>query len=449
MRFSLATRILLAVLVVIVAYFFLVEEKHRKEAVEKHISERELFPFPADSVQKFVLVNPAGQRIAVQRAAGGWQITSPVTAAGEDQTVATFLGQFIPGRRQDEMPDVKDLGAYGLSPPFATIILYLRNAPPDTLYIGDQTPTSSNTYVKLGSSRNVFISSSVTHNLMNKSLYSLRDKTFIPFKSEAVTGIAVRGGKTRLDLVRSGSYWWFADRRTRADRVKIEAYLTQLTGTIIRSFASESDSLQRFGLEHPEREITFSLGAERSTVSFGARKGDDVYAARTGLDKVVSLDAKLLGAFDWTRENLRAMSLAFFDPDSIKVIEYRTPDTSMVMRKAGTHWIAVGRDTIPPARSYVVDALLRKLTNAAFDKILADPVPPNDKRLANPALTIKLEDLLGGIIDAVTIARTPAGTELGTSRSSNALGELRKGTLEDITGVFKRIGREEAPRPSP
>lgn len=445
MRFSLATRILVAVLAVIIAYFYLVEEKHRKASAEKHLSERKLLPFPADSVQKFVLVNPSGQRIEIERAGAGWKITSPITADGDGPAIDSFLGQVVPGRRADEMPGVGDLGAYGLERPFASLIFYPRGGAADTLFVGDKTPTSSNSYVCLGSSKNVFISSSITHNLMNKSLYLLRDKSFVSFKGESVKAITIRAGRARIDLARAGKYWWFTEPRVRADRVKVEQYLTQLTTTIVRSYASESDSLERYGLKNPEREITFAMGSERATVSFGTAQGDQVYATRTGLDKVVVLEGKLLGAFDWTRESLRAMNLAFFDPDSVKVIAYETPDTSIVITRAGGRWTAAGKDTISAAKSYVVDALVRKLTTVSFEKIIADPAMPGDKRLAPFALRISLEDLLGGAIDVITIARPSKDAEIGTSRSANILGALKKGALEDITGTFKRIGERSKP----
>jgi len=444
-RFSLVTRILIAALAVIIAYFYLVEEKHRKAAAEKRVSARKLLPFPADSVQKFILINPSGQRFEIERGGAGWKITSPITSDADTQAIDSFLEQFVPGSRGDEMPGAGALGAYGLERPFAAVILYPRSGGPDTLFVGDQTPTSSNTYVRLGSSKSVFTSSSVTHNLMNKNLYLLRDKAFVSFKSESVNGITIRAGRGKLDLARVGAYWWFADRRARADRVKVESYLTRLCETIVRSYASESDSLERFGLANPEREITLVMGSERSRVSFGMAKADEVYATRTGLDKVVVLEGKLLDVFDWTRENLRAMNLAFFDPDSVKVIAYETPDTSLVMRRAAGRWTAAGKDTISEARSYVVDALLRKLGTVTFERIIADPAAPGDKRLAPYALKISLEDVLGGAIDVITIARPPAGAEIGSSRSANVLGALKKGALEDLTSVFKRIGERPTP----
>jgi hypothetical protein len=445
MRLGLATRILIALLAVIVGYFYLVEEKHRKAAVAQHVAERKFLPFTADSVQKFVLVNPDGQRIEIARARAGWKITSPIAADADSSAIDSFLGQFVPGRRADEMPAVKDLASYGLEHPFASIVLYPRSGAPETLSVGDQTPTSSNSYIRLGSSKTVFISSSITHNLMNKSLYLLRDKSFVSFKSESVNAITIRAGRAKLDLARGGSYWWFAGSRARADRAKVEAYLTQLTGTIVRSFASESDSLDRFGLKNPGREITFAMGPELATVSFGTARDGEVYATRTGLDKVVALDGKLLGAFDWTRENMRAMNLAFFDPDSVKVIAYETPETSIVIRRAGEKWTAAGKDTISAAKSYVVDALLRKLSTAAFEKIVADPAAPGDRRLAPFALKVSLEDLLGGATDVITIARPSPAEVIGTSRSANVIGTLKKGALEDVMSIFKRIGEHAAP----
>jgi hypothetical protein len=117
----------------------------------------------------------------------------------------------------------------------------------------------------------------------------------------------------------------------------------------------------------------------------------------------------------------------------------------MVIRRAGGKWTAAGKDTISAAKSYVVDALLRKLSTAAFEKIVADPAAPGDRRLVPFALKVSLEDLLGGATDVITIARPSPTEELGTSGSANVIGTLKKGALEDIMSVFKRIGERSAP----
>jgi hypothetical protein len=440
---SLLTRILVGVLAVIIAYFFLVEEKHRKAEVQKSRAERKLFPFEPDGVQKFVLVNPDGERIDVERSSGGWKITAPVTVPGDGPTIDAFLSQIVAGRRVEEIADVPDLSAYGLQKPFATLILFANGGrAPDTLSVGDKTPTSSNSYVRIGSSKSVLISVETTHNVMQKSLYHLRDKSFLNLAGESVDAVAIRNGKSTLDLTRRGRYWWFARPSVRADRAKVEQYLTQLTTTIVPSFVREDTAeLASFGLQRPDREITLTSGSEKTTVSFGKKQNDQVYAIRTGLDKVTLLDGKLLEAFDWNARSLRAKNLSFFDPDSVSAIRYETPDTSVVLRKIGSTWAQAGRDTIPASKSYIVEALLRKLTTVTFDSILVEPAPAGDKRLERWTLRVTAEDLLGGVIDRITIAGPLNGNEIGTSQSANVLGTLKTRSAREITDTFNRIGR--------
>jgi hypothetical protein len=442
MRLSLMTRILLGVLAVIIAYFFLVEQKHRRAEVEKTRAERRLFTFPADSVQKFILFNPDGERIEAERNDGGWTITAPVVTTGDGPTIDALLRQIVPGRRNEELTDVPDLSAYGLEKPFATIILFTKGgSTSDTLFVGDKTPTSSNSYVRLGSSRNVFISTETTHNVVRKSLYHLRDKSFLTFNAESVNAVAVRRGGKTLDLTRIGRYWWFTNPRVRANRTTVEQYLTRLTGTIVRAFPRENtDELSPFGLERPVREITLTRGSEKTTVTFGKKENDQVYALRTGLDKVTLLDAKLLDVFDWNMRTLRAKNLAFFDPDSVGMLTYETPDTSLVLRRTAGKWTAAGADSIAASKSYIVDAMLRKLTTATFDTILAEPALAGDKRLEKWTLRVTVRDAVGGVIDRITLAQPNADGEVGTSQTANVLGGLKTGTFREINDTFKRIG---------
>jgi len=435
------TRLLIGVLALVAAYFFLYEEKHRKADLAEKAAERKLFPFSPDSVQKFILVNPDSERIDVERRGEGWAITAPVAAPGDKAAIDALIGQIVPGRRAGEIGNVGNLSDYGLERPFATIIVFAAGRLPDTLEIGDKTPTSSNTYVRFGGSKNVLISLETTHNIMHKSLYHLRDKTFLSFPSESVDGIVVRNDRASLELVRVGSEWWLARPRVRADRVKVERYLTALTAAIVRSFAREDTAdLAPFGFGRPERSVTLTEASETTTVSFGKSEGDEVYAVRSGLDKVTLLEGSLLAAFDWSPGSIRGMNLAYFSPDSVSVIRYETPETTAVLRRSGAAWTQASGDSIPASRAYRVGAFLRRLNTTTFDTIIAEPAQASDRRLARWSLKISLEGRAGSGLDRITIADAYDTAQVGTSISAGVLGRLSKNGFRDIRSSFARIG---------
>jgi hypothetical protein len=219
----------------------------------------------------------------------------------------------------------------------------------------------------------------------------------------------------------------------------IEAYLSRLTDAVIHEFVREDTSdLAPYGLSSPLGEIVLGEAGAPVTVSFGSTKDRLVYADRTGLDKVVALEADLLEPFEWTAAGLRAMNLAFIDEDSVRTLRYETPDTSIVFERADGSWRIAGRES-PAVRGTEVSALIRTLNKEAFERILKAPLPV-DGAFENFALRVVLADARGNVIDRIAITVGDDGSEIGFSRSANALGSLARGTAAGIDAAFKRIG---------
>jgi hypothetical protein len=440
MSFKATTWILIAALVAIVGYFFLVDEKNRAQSVAEHKLSTKLFPYRPEDVERFILVNPKGERIEVARSGSGWKIASPVEAPGAGPEISSFIDQIVPGRKNSELENVQNFADYGLNKPFATLIIHRAGgAAPDTLLVGDETPAGSNCYLRLGSSRSVFLSSDVTRNVMNKGLFHLRDKNFLPEGYQSIDAVEISAGMKRIRLVKGKGYWWFTANHIRANQLAIESYLSRLTDAVIHEFVREdTKELAPYGLKSPAGELVLARGKETVTIAFGNKKDYLVNVVRTGLDKVVAIEAALLEPFEWSTGNLRAMNFAFIDEDSVQTLEYVTPDTSIVIERAGTSWRVPERET-PPIRAPEVNALIRKINSATFERILMEPRPA-DGKFERFGLRMTLADSRGSVIDRIVIIPQDDGSEIGSSTSANALGSLPRGTAAGIDAIFKRIG---------
>ncbi|MFA4947574.1 MAG: DUF4340 domain-containing protein [Candidatus Krumholzibacteriia bacterium] len=440
MSFKAMTWILLAALVAIVGYFFLIDEKNRVRSVAERKLSAKLFRYRPEDVERFILINPKGERIEVARSGGGWKVVSPVEAPGSGLEISSFIAQIVPGRRSSELENVRNFADYGLAQPFATLIICRAGgAAPDTLLVGDKTPAGSNCYLRLGSSRSVLLSSEVTRNVMNKGLFHLRDKNFLPEGHQSIDALEIRAGSKRTLLVKEKGYWWFTAPHVRANRLTIESYLSRLTDAVIHEFVREdTKELAPYGLESPAGELVLAKGKGTVTIAFGNKKDYLVNVVRTGLDKVVAIEAAFLAPFDWSTGNLRAMDFAFIDKDSVQSLKYETPDTSIVIERAGTSWRAPEREQLS-IRPPEVNALIRKLNSVSFERILKEPLPV-DARLERFALRMILADARGNVIDRIAIAAQGDGSEIGSSTSANALGSLPRGTAAGIDAIFKRIG---------
>lgn len=440
MNFKATTWILIAALAAVGGYFFFVDQRNREREVEERKLGARLFPYPADEVAGFVLVNPKGERIEVVRDGPGWKIVAPVETPGAGPEISSFVGQLVPGVRSSELQNVRAFADYGLEKPFATLIVRRAGgAPPDTLLVGDATPAGSKCYVRLGNAPNVLLSGDLTRNLMNKGLFHLRDKNFLPKGSADVDALEIRAGSKRIRLLKDSGNWRLAPGRERANGRAIESYLSRLADAVVHEFVREDTTdLARYGLAPPAGEIVLGEAGGPVTVAFGSTKDYLVHAVRTGLDKVVAVEASLLEPFQWTAAGLRAMNLAFIDTDSVRTLGYETPDTSITFERAGAAWRAAGRET-PAVRSGEVHALLRTLEQAEFVRILKEPLPV-DGVFEQFTIRVLLADGRGNVIDRIAIRVRDDGSETGSSTSANALGSLEQGTAAGVDAAFKRIG---------
>src|SRR5512136_1526617 len=108
------TWILIAALAAVAAYFFLVDEKHRAAKEHEARTSAKIFPYTRDDVERFIIVNPKGERIEIANQKGLWTIVSPIEAPGDQPGIQSFLDQVVPGHRVTELPNVSNLGDYGL-----------------------------------------------------------------------------------------------------------------------------------------------------------------------------------------------------------------------------------------------------------------------------------------------------------------------------------------------
>jgi len=440
MRFK-TTWILLAVLILIIVYFIFIDERQRSLTEAERDSSRELFPYGPADVQRLVFITPEGDTIDIERSREGWRITRPVVTPGSRSTIESILLQTVPGQKLEEYQDVEKLADFGLAAPFASVILFAagREAP-DTIFVGDKTATTDRSYVRIGGSRSVIITREMTRNVMNKNLYHLRDKNFLPFRTPAVEGFTVFGNGESYSLTRFGQGWWIRPPGFRGDAGRVERYLDTLTEALIYGFPAEDlERAGNFGLAPAQKRLTVRGGSGETEIRFGNRSEDMVFAARSGLDKVLLLKEDLLKIFQWTPDDLRAMNLAFFDPASVKTLKLETPDSSIVIAERDGSWQFEG-DEMRTLTGDPVLRLLDRLRRLTFTEITSEPLAISAFSLEEDTRIFTLLDARGEAIDIIKLSVSPEGYEMGLSRSADARGLLVRNAFDAIEAALRDAG---------
>lgn len=434
---SKSTWLLLAVLTVIAAYFFLVDRETR---IIGHRSPREsnnVLPYGRNEIDRFVLINPYGDRIEMEKPGSEWMIVSPVLTDAAQSTIDALLMQMLPGRKMDLFAGVTDLSLYGLENPYATLIFHpIDGDSPDTLYIGDKTPTSLSCYVRIGLSDTVLIVRELTRNVVNKNLYHLRDKNFLYIPSATIDSLKiVKGGDSRT-LSREITGWKISETGIQANSILVESYLSDLTLAIIRGFGREDlDSLAVYGLDPPCGEISIFQAVEEIRISFGIGKEDQVYATRTGIDKVLLLEEKLLAALDWTLDQMRSRNLSFFEPADVTEIICEIPGKTITLLREPAGWSVSG---IPVELEKPLN-ILRMIKDARFESFTGS-LDNGLSGLKGPfLLQITLNGSGGEQIDRIIFYSTSPGSEEAASASAGMRGDVASGKRMEIEHFLESL----------
>lgn len=435
--------ILITVLLIVAGYFFLVEERQRRGAADLKRSSRMLLPYGPLDINAVSFINPYGETIMWERDGDGWLIIFPFTDIGEKSTIDMFLGQIAPGQKLEEFAGAPDLSRYGLAPPYAIVILESeRYGRIDTVYIGDKTPTSFRAYVTLGSSGDVVVTRNLAHNVMQKRLFHLRDKNFIPPTDRNITEFSIISGNDLLSFQRSGSSWKVTGSTLTVDRNVIEPWVSGLSNALIYEFAAEnlSDTLS-FGIGAPHRAAVLNTaGGESIRISFGRRKDSLVPVIRSGRKKVMMIEAGFLDAFHWTDDRLIVMSLSIVKPGMVAALQWETPDTVASWKLEDNVWTASGENAYPVDQE-ALKYLLMFLRSAAYESIVTDR---DLVSAAKPDIMITLGDSSGELLDIISLYRFEDGTAGGISLSGGNAGRISEGTLAEIRRAYSAIIRHQA-----
>lgn len=429
--------ILAAVLVLIAGYFFLVEERQRRDSEATKISSKMLLPYGPLDIDAVSFINPYGETFMWERDGDGWEITFPFTDKGEKSTIDMFLGQIAPGQKLEEFK-TDDLSQFGLAPPYAIVILESeRYGRIDTIFVGEKTQTSFRAYVTLGSTRVVTVTRGLAHNVMQKRLFHLRDKNFLDPGERDIIEFSLISDNGVLAFRRSGNAWKVSGSTLTVDREVIEPWVSGLASALVYEFAAEStvDTLS-FGIGAPHRAaILRTAGGDTIRVSFG-RPGDSlVPVIRSGRDKVMKIEAGFQNAFYWSDDRLIVMNLSIVKPGMVTALQWETPDTVASWKMEDDIWMTGGDDPRPVDQE-ALKYLLMFLRSAEYSSVVSSR---DLVSAAKPDLMITLGDISGEVLDVISIFSFEDGTVGSISISGGNAGRISEGTIAELNRAYKAI----------
>ena len=392
MKFK-TTIILFAVFLVLLTFVLLFEYKGKGEKDE----EEKLLALSSDDVQK-ITFKREDETITFQKdEEGEWLITEPIEAKADKYEVDRLADDFSDLRIERVVEEVpEEIEKYGI--PQKEISLWFKDKDkPIKILIGMENPLGNTFFAKREDETKVVLISSSLKSLMEKSLFDFREKNIFKFETDDVKSVKLRAKKTGWQASRKGEEWFFKNPfNALAETSKIDDILSSLSGLKAKEFVSEEkkkDDVKKYGLDHPEYEITLGMPLENQEVTFSLHKEEDKLYATTSLStKIVETEDTLLSDLEKEAGELREKKVAnFYSWEANRLhLKKGEIDWELVKDKEGNwHFESPIKEEADKSK---IQTFIRKIESLEAEEFIDPPLSLNlkDYGLDNPQAEVKI-----------------------------------------------------------
>lgn len=366
-------------------------EKTLRDEIAKGVKEwrdRKLSDLTASQVTKLTLKTAKGE-MELEKQGANWSFTKPFKARGDNQKISDLIANATTPQIEDFISDSKDLGAFGLNEPRATLTFVAEGQKdPVVLTVGSVKPEKKDekkeekpedkkpgenkaptppqhVHVKLSTRAGVVTVPAAIESLINTQPNDLRDQSLIRVQSDIVDRITIESAKGKIVLGRKGEEWVRKIDGKTDETINGSAaakLLNTLVSTQVTRFVADMASdLKGFGLDQPQVTVTLSSYSTEGTpetnpgekpivkLLLGRFEGDAGYAKLDDEPFIVSVPASLLGEI-WTDplqwQDLKVYELKKEDIAELEVTRSGQTPTKLAQEKDKGWKLAQGEGTL-------------------------------------------------------------------------------------------------------
>lgn len=287
-------------------------------------------------VNKVVLKTAKGE-IEAERKNGTWSLIRPLKARADNQKIGDLIASVTSPRVEGFLTDAKDLAAFGLTEPRATVTLHIEGGKePVIVQIGAAKAVTAakenekkdvSIYVKVSTREGVLLVPSAIEGVILKQANDLRDSNLLRAQADIVDRITLESGTNKLVIGRSGEDWKRKIPGKPDESINSGAankLLNDLINAKTAQFVEDVGSdLKKYGLDQPDATVTLSSYSTEGTpespagdrpiakVLFGKPAGDIVYAKLDDEPFIVAVSYLLTDSI-WT-DPLQWQDLKIYD----------------------------------------------------------------------------------------------------------------------------------------
>ena len=385
------------------AYIFLIESSALDDLTKSatDLRDRSVIKFKPETVSGIQFqhtdADAASRSSAIncEKRDSTWHIVHPLEAKADAEEIEDMLSELRSLKVSTFEADGADanvptqLKKYGLDTPRIQAQLTDK----DNTYaidIGTSVPSETGiqerVYVKTSVYQDaIYTVSGNIHNLLNKSVFDLRDKRVIDFERTDTIHIEIRQGKETTICKKNFDNTWELETPTgkiKADADAVDDLLFGVDSLEAAAFVDDPiKGLASYGLAPPSIQVAFTQhGAEKPAVLLIGDYGQDgtVYVKAEQSTQVIRVKRALIDNIAqgtaWLRDK---QVLKFHIDDAIRLTLTSHGETPITCQRLGTNW----RLTAPvqeDANNTAVNAIIYELDNLMADAFMGGKPVPTD-----------------------------------------------------------------------
>jgi hypothetical protein len=379
-----------------------------------------------EDISKVQIKKKGGEELDLAKGdAGKWQLTAP-KQLGADQDAVSSLLSTVSSLNSERLVDDKpaDLTQYGLAQPPLEIDITTKDAKPQKLLLGDDTPAGNAVFAKLDNDPRVFTIASYNKTSLDKSVNDLRDKRLLTLDFDKLSQLELVTKKQDIQFGRNKQEWQIVKPRpARADNFQVEEIVRKLRDAKMDTSSADADAKKAAAAFTSATQIaTAKVTDAASTQELQIRKSkDDYYAKSTAVPGIYKVPSDVGQGLDKNVDDFRNKKLFDFGFEEPSKIELHDGAKAFFFTKGGQDWWSGDSKKLD---SSTVQPLIDKIRELSASKFV-------DSGFTTPAVELSVASNDGKHVEKVVIAKS-GDTYVAKRDNEPALYQLDSSSVTDL-----------------
>src|SRR5258706_11648294 len=391
-----------------------------------------------EDISKIEIKKKGGEAVGLSKtSAGKWEITAPKPLGADQESVSSLLSS-VSTLNSERLVDDKptDLAQYGLAQPALEIGLTSKDAKPQKLLVGDDTPVGNAVFAKLDGDPRVFTIASYNKTSLDKSANDLRDKRLLTLDFDKLSQLELVTRKQDIQFGRNKQEWQIVKPKpSRADNFQVEEVVRKLREAKMGTASGDADARKAAAAFASATQVaTAKLTDAASTQELQIRKSkDDYYAKSSAIPGIYKVPSDVGVGLDKNLDDFRNKKLFDFGYDDPNKVELHDGAKAYFLTKGGQDWWSADSKKVD---SPAVQTLIDKIRELSASKFV-------DSGFTAPVMELTVTSNDGKRVEKASISKS-GDTYIAKRENDSSLYQLDSSAVTDL----QKLAADVKPAPA-